>query len=67
MKNMHEYWLIVPRILEMFSSIHYIYESAHESAGCLDQECVTILLNDDSQLKLFKSYDSMKGGHEVPK
>lgn len=67
MKNMHEYWLIVPRGLEMFSSIHCIYELVHEPAGCLDHDCVTILLNHDSQLKLFKLYDSMKGRHELPK
>jgi len=64
MNNRHENWLMVPRSLEMFSSIHCIYESVHEPAGCLD---VTILLNNDSQLKLFKLYDSMKGGHELPK
>jgi hypothetical protein len=49
MNHMHEYWLMVPRSLEIFSLIHCIYESVHEPAGCLD---VTILLNNDSQLKL---------------
>jgi hypothetical protein len=52
---------------EMFSSIHCIYALVHEPAGCLNQDCVTILLNNDSQVELFKLYDSMEGGHEVPK
>lgn len=51
----------------MFSSIHCIYALVHEPAGCLNQDCVTILLNNDSQVELFKLYDSMEGGHEVPK